>query len=247
MLNDELLERYSRQILLPEIDLAGQENIRGGSVLVVGCGGLGSMVALFLAGAGVGNLTLVDADSVELSNLHRQLAFRESDLNQPKAQALKNQLLALNSEITVTSASQRFGDNAESDAELLREVDIVIDATDNLASRHAIERLTRDSQKPWIMGAATRLHGQVAAFSQTRAEGCYRCLAPSEDDSRGYDCRNEGILGPVIGVIGAWQAQDALMFLSGQPLEWGVLRVYDASQQRIDRLVVTPRDGCHTS
>jgi molybdopterin/thiamine biosynthesis adenylyltransferase len=247
MLNDELLERYSRQILLPEIDLAGQENIRGGSVLVVGCGGLGSMVALFLAGAGVGNLTLVDADSVELSNLHRQLAFRESDLNQPKAQALKNQLLALNSEITVTSASQRFGDNAESDAELLREVDIVIDATDNLASRHAIERLTRDSQKPWIMGAATRLHGQVAAFSQTRAEGCYQCLAPSEDDSRGYDCRNEGILGPVIGVIGAWQAQDALMFLSGQPLEWGVLRVYDASQQRIDRLVVTPRDGCHTS
>jgi len=247
MLNDELLERYSRQILLPEIDLAGQENIRGGSVLVVGCGGLGSMVALFLAGAGVGNLTLVDADSVELSNLHRQLAFRESDLNQPKAQALKNQLLALNSEITMTSASRRFGDNAESDAELLREVDIVIDATDNLASRHAIERLTRDSQKPWIMGAATRLHGQVAAFSQTRAEGCYQCLAPSEDDSRGYDCRNEGILGPVIGVIGAWQAQDALMFLSGQPLEWGVLRVYDASQQRIDRLVVTPRDGCHTS
>jgi molybdopterin/thiamine biosynthesis adenylyltransferase len=247
MLNDELLERYSRQILLPEIDLVGQENIRRGSVLVVGCGGLGSMVALFLAGAGVGNLTLVDADRVELSNLHRQLAFRESDLNQPKAQALKNQLLALNSEITVTSASQRFGDNAESDAELLREVDIVIDATDNLASRHAIERLTRDSQKPWIMGAATRLHGQVAAFSQTRAEGCYRCLAPSEDDSRGYDCRNEGILGPVIGVIGAWQAQDALMFLSGQPLEWGVLRVYDASQQRIDRLVVTPLDGCHTS
>lgn len=247
MLNDELLERYSRQILLPEIDLAGQEDIRRGSVLVVGCGGLGSMVALFLAGAGVGNLTLVDADSVELSNLHRQLAFRESDINQPKAQALKNQLLSLNSEITVTSVLRRFGDNPESDAELLGDVDIVIDATDNLASRHAIERLTRDAQKPWIMGAATRLHGQVATFSQSRAEGCYQCLAPSEDDSRGYDCRTEGILGPVIGVIAAWQAQDALMFLSGQPLEWGVLRIYDAMQQRIDRLAVTPRQGCHTS
>ena len=251
MLNDELLERYSRQILLPEIDLAGQENIRRGSVLIVGCGGLGSMVALFLAGAGVGNLTLVDADSVELSNLHRQLAFRETDIDQPKAEALKNQLLSLNSEIRVTSALRRFGDDAESDAEsdaeLLSNVDIVIDATDNLASRHAIERLTRDAQKPWIMGAATRLHGQIAAFSQSRAEGCYQCLAPSEDDSRGYDCRNEGILGPVIGVIAAWQAQDALMFLSGQPLEWGVLRIYDAMQQRIDRLAVTPRQACHTS
>ena len=205
------------------------------------------MVALFLAGAGVGKLTLVDADSVELSNLHRQLAFRESDIGQPKAQALENQLLALNSEIAVTSALRRFGDDAESDAELLREVDIVIDATDNLASRHALERLTRNAQKPWIMGAATRLHGQVAAFSQSRAEGCYQCLAPSEGDSRGFDCRNEGILGPVIAVIAAWQAQDALMFLSGQNLQWGVLRVYDAMQQRIDRLVVTPRDGCHTS
>ena len=247
MLNDELLERYSRQILLPEIDLAGQENIRRGSVLVVGCGGLGSMVALFLAGAGVGNLTLVDTDSVELSNLHRQLAFRESDINQPKAQALKNQLLSLNSEITVTSVLRRFGDNPESDTELLGDVDIVIDATDNLASRHAIERLTRDAQKPWIMGAATRLNGEVATFSQSRAEGCYQCLAPSDDDSRGYDCRNEGILGPVIGVIAAWEAQEGLMFLSGQALEWGVLRIYDAMQQRIDRLAVTPRQGCHTS
>lgn len=247
MLNDQLLERYSRQILLPEIDLAGQENIRQATVLIAGCGGLGSMVALFLAGAGVGKLTLVDADSVELSNLHRQLAFRESDIGQPKAQALENQLLALNSEITITSALRRFGDDAESEDELLKDVDIVIDATDNLASRHAIERLTRDAQKPWIMGAATRLHGQVAAFSQSRAEGCYQCLAPSEGESRGFDCRNEGILGPVIGVIAAWQAQDALMFLSDQNLEWGVLRVYDAMQQRIDRLVMTPRDGCHTS
>lgn len=247
MLNEELLERYSRQILLPEIDLVGQESILQASVLVVGCGGLGSMVSLFLAGAGVGKLTLVDADSVELSNLHRQLAFRESDVDQPKAQALNNQLLALNSEITVTSAIWRFGDDPESDAELLRDTDIVIDATDNLGSRHAIERLTRDAEKPWIMGSATRLHGQVAAFSQSRAEGCYHCLAPSEDDSRGSDCRNEGILGPVIGVIAAWQAQDALMFLSGQQLEWGILRVYDATRQRIDRLVVTPREGCHTS
>ena len=95
MLDDKLLERYSRQILLPEIDLVGQEKIRQASVLIVGCGGLGSMVALFLAGAGVGKLTLVDADSVELSNLHRQLAFRESDVAKPKVQALKDQLLAL--------------------------------------------------------------------------------------------------------------------------------------------------------
>ena len=247
MLDDKLLERYSRQILLPEIDLVGQEKIRQASVLIVGCGGLGSMVALFLAGAGVGKLTLVDADSVEVSNLHRQLAFRESDVAKPKAQALKDQLLALNSEITVTAFLGRFGVDPESDTGLLSDADMVIDATDNLSSRHAIERSTRIMGKPWIMGAATRLHGQVAAFSQSRAEGCYQCMTPSEDDSRGFDCRNEGILGPVVGVIAAWQAQDALLFLSGQNLEWGVLRIYDATQQRIDRLVVTPRAECHAS
>lgn len=247
MLNDELLERYSRQILLPEIDLSGQEKLRQASVLIVGCGGLGSMVALFLAGAGVGKLTLIDADSVEVSNLHRQLAFRESDLDKPKVEALKNQLLALNSEIAVSTCLGRFGDDVESDTKLVRDTDIVIDATDNLAARHAIERLTCALAKPWVMGAAARLHGQVVAFSRSRVEGCYRCMAPSEDDSRGFDCRDEGILGPVVGVIAAWQAQDALMFLSGQNLEWGVLRVYDSTRQRIDRLVVTPRDECHTS
>ena len=247
MLNNDLLERYSRQILLPEINFSGQEKLRQASVLIVGCGGLGSMVALFLAGAGVGRLTLVDADCVELSNLHRQLAFRECDINKPKVQALERQLVALNSEITVISAVGRFGDDAEFDADLLSDSDIVIDATDNLATRHAIERSTRLVEKPWIMGAATRLHGQVASFSKSRLEGCYQCIAPSEDDRRGFDCRNEGILGPVVGVIAAWQAHDALMFLSGQTLEWGILRVYDAMHQRIDRLVLTPRAECHTS
>lgn len=247
LLSDELLERYSRQILLPEIDLLGQKTIGEASVTLIGCGGLGSMVALFLAGAGVGKMTLFDADIVEISNLHRQLAFRESDIGTLKVEALSDQLIALNSDIAVRTFPRRFGEDLEFDLALLKDTDLVIDATDNLASRHVIERLTRTAAKPWIMGAATRLHGQVVAFSGSRGEGCFQCLAPSEDDSRGFDCRSEGILGPVVGVIAAWQAQDALMFLSGQNLEWGVLRVYDATQQRIDRLVITPREGCHTS
>jgi molybdopterin/thiamine biosynthesis adenylyltransferase len=247
MISDGDLERYSRQILLPEIDLHGQQRIDQATVAVVGCGGLGSMVALMLAGAGVGRLTLIDDDVVEVSNLHRQLAFRESDLGVEKVVALRDQLLGLNSGIEIHATPVRFGDNASQDALATREADIVVDATDSLTARHAIERITRAESTPWIMGAATRLHGQLAAFSGDRREGCYLCMAPSSDDASGFDCRNEGILGPVVTVVAAWQAQHALLFLAGHDLEWGQLNVYDAVRYRIDHLQVASPGGCHHS
>lgn len=244
-MNDEWLERYSRQILLAEIDFAGQETITAGSVAIIGCGGLGSMIGLYLAGAGVGAITLIDDDVVEVSNLHRQLAFRETDLGKPKSEALACQLRALNRDVTVTAERYRFGTDSEHDEASLTGVDLVLDATDNLETRHHIEVITRALGLPWIMGAATRLHGQVAAFSRSRKEGCYQCIAPATDAQRIADCRNEGVLGPVIGVIAAWQAQDALLCLAGKVAPaWGVLRVYDAQEQRIDKLAIGVAEGC---
>ena len=244
-MNDEWLERYSRQILLAEIDFSGQEAIAAASVAVVGCGGLGSMIGLYLAGAGVGAITLIDDDVVEVSNLHRQLAFRESDLDDSKSEALARQLRALNQNVMITAENYRFGSDSVYDAAILQGVDIVLDATDNLDARHHIEVTTRKLDLPWIMGAATRLHGQIAAFSSSREEGCYRCIAPVTNAQRTADCRNEGVLGPVIGVIAAWQAQDALLSLAGKVSPaWGVLRIYDAREQRIDKLAVGPAEGC---
>ena len=210
-MNDEWLERYSRQILLAEIDFAGQEAIASTSVAIVGCGGLGSMIGLYLAGAGVGGITLIDDDVVEVSNLHRQLAFRETDLGKPKCEALTHQLKALNRDVVITAERYRFGTDSDRDEASLKRVDLVLDATDNLEARHHIETATHTLGLPWVMGAATRFHGQVAAFSASRKEGCYRCIAPVTDAQRTADCRNEGVLGPVIGVIAAWQAQDALV------------------------------------
>jgi len=245
MISDEVLDRYSRQILLPEIDLAGQGRLSRARVVIVGCGGLGSMVGLFLAGAGVGHLRLVDHDKLEMSNLHRQLAFRERDIGAYKATALKAQLAALNGDVQIESVTQRFGENIANDRSVLADIDLVIDATDNLESRHAIEKYTREFGIPWIMGAASRLHGQVIAFSGSRSEGCYRCIAPADDDRPGFDCRSEGVLASVVGVIAAWQAQDALIYLARQrePL-WGLLRVYDALEQHIERLYVAAPGGC---
>lgn len=244
-MNDEWLERYSRQILLTEIDFSGQEAIASASVAIVGCGGLGSMIGLYLAGAGVGAITLIDDDVVEMSNLHRQLAFRETDLGCPKSEALARQLKALNKDVLITAEHYRFGTDLERDEAVFKGVDLVLDATDNLEARHHIEATTRTLGLPWVMGAATRLHGQVAAFSRSRSEGCYQCVAPVADVQRTADCRNEGVLGPVIGVIAAWQAQDALLALAGKITPaWGVLRVYDAQEQRIDKLAIGPPTGC---
>ena len=244
-MNDEWLERYSRQVLLAEIDFSGQEKIGSASVAIIGCGGLGSMIGLYLAGAGLGAITLIDDDVVEVSNLHRQLAFREFDVGTPKSEALARQLCALNKDVAITAECYRFGTDSERDKASLQGVDLVLDATDNLEARHHIEMMTRTLGLPWVMGAATRLHGQVAAFSRCRREGCYQCIAPVVDAQRTADCRNEGVLGPVIGVIAAWQAQDALLSLAGKVSPaWGVLRVYDAREQRIDKLAVGTVDGC---
>lgn len=226
MLSDDELLRYSRQILLSEIDLAGQEKLRAASVLIVGAGGLGTPAALYLAGAGVGKLLLVDDDHVEQSNLHRQIAFRQSDVGNDKAVALAAQLLALNPGVDAVPIGQRAG--AALLANYLPDVDVVLDCSDNFATRSMINRACVQWRKPLVSGAAIRFAGQLAAFDlRDHNSPCYHCVY-GDGVERDALCSESGILGPVVGIVGAAQALEAIKLICGLPLS-GRLHLFDGA------------------
>lgn len=216
MFNDDQLMRYSRQLLLADFDLQGQEALSRARVLLVGCGGLANPAALYLAGAGVGGLLLVDDDRVEVSNLHRQVAFRADQVGEEKAPALAAQLRSLNPDVPVTPVVARV-DAGWLDQQL-PEVDLVLDCTDNFATRQAVNAACVRHRKPLVSGAAIRLEGQIAAFDLRQAGSpCYACLfgAGTEGDLL---CSEAGILGPVVGTVGTLQALLAMHLLTGQPV-----------------------------
>jgi adenylyltransferase/sulfurtransferase len=213
MLSDEELLRYSRQILLPEIDLAGQEKLRAASVLIVGAGGLANPAALYLVGAGVQLLRIADGDRLEISNLHRQIGFRGADIGSNKAQALAAQLTALNADVQVDEA--------------LPSVDVVLDCSDNFATRTLVNAACVRAKKPLVSGAAIRFSGQLAVFDLRREDAaCYACLY-GDGDSADELCSESGIAGPVVGVIGTLQALQAIRLLIGLPLNER-LQLFDA-------------------
>ena len=228
MLSDDELLRYSRQILLPEIDLAGQEKLRAASVLIVGAGGLGTPAALYLAGAGIGKLVLVDDDHVEQSNLHRQIAFRQSDVGSGKTVALAAQLLALNPGVDIVPIGQRA--DAALLAQYLPDVDVVLDCSDNFATRSMVNRACVEWRKPLVSGAAIQLAGQLVAFDlRDHSSPCYHCVYGDGDGAeRDTLCSESGILGPVVGIIGAAQALEAIKLICGLPLS-GRLHLFDAT------------------
>lgn len=224
MLNDDQLLRYSRQLMVEEFDLAGQEVLAGARVLVVGCGGLANPAALYLAGAGVGELLLADDDAVELSNLHRQVAFRGKDVGQSKAEALKAQLQALNPDVSVQAHTVRV------DADWLdREVasaTVVLDCTDNFATRQSINQACVTHRVPLVSGAAIRLDGQLAVFDLRQPDSaCYACVYGDGTDGD-LACSQAGIVGPVVGIVGTLQALAAIQVLLGKPLP-ETLRLFD--------------------
>jgi adenylyltransferase/sulfurtransferase len=224
MLNDDQLLRYSRQLMVEEFDLAGQEALAGARVLVVGCGGLANPAALYLAGAGVGELVLADDDAVELSNLHRQVAFRGKDVGQSKAEALKAQLQALNSDVSVQAHTVRV------DADWLdREVasaTVVLDCTDNFATRQSINQACVTHRTPLVSGAAIRMDGQLAVFDLRQPDSaCYACVYGDGTDGD-LACSQAGIVGPVVGVVGTLQALAAMQVLLGNPMP-ATLRLFD--------------------
>lgn len=212
-MDDQLLLRYSRQILLPEIDIEGQDRLVGASVLVVGLGGLGSPVAMYLAAAGVGRLVLVDHDAVELSNLQRQIVHASDDIGRPKVASARDRLAALNPNIDIETVEGALDDDGY--ARWLPTVDAVVDATDNFGARFQINRHCVAERKPLISGAAIRFEGQVTVFRPGDAESpCYRCLYTNEA-AVAETCAQNGVIAPLLGIIGSVQAMETLKVLTG--------------------------------
>lgn len=218
MLSDEQLLRYSRQIMLPEVDIEGQEAWLKATVLIVGVGGLGSPVAMYLAAAGVGHLVLVDDDVVELTNLQRQIVHSTAALGNAKVESAKATLAGLNPDTRITTINRRLS-NAEL-AEQVARVDLVLDCTDNFSTRFAVNDACVAHRKPLVSGAAIRLEGQVAVFDSRQEQApCYRCLYREGSDEN-LTCSESGVLAPLVGIIGSVQAMEALKVLAhvGEPL-----------------------------
>ena len=212
-MNDHELLRYSKQIMLPQIDIEGQQKINDSTILIIGMGGLGSPTALYLAAAGVGHLVIADFDQVELSNLQRQIIHRTADIGDDKVNSAKTKLLELNPNIKVTIANEiMHSDNLVS---LIKDVDIVLDGTDNFESRFEINKVCVESQKPLISAAVIRFEGQISVFKGYEVDQpCYQCLYSEEGNGR-ESCVENGVLAPVAGLVGTMQALQAIKVLLG--------------------------------
>jgi adenylyltransferase/sulfurtransferase len=211
--NDEQLLRYSRQIMLPQVDTAGQQRLLDSRVFIVGMGGLGSPVAMYLAAAGVGQLTLADFDTVDLSNLQRQILHGSHDIGRPKVASARDTLQVLNPEVEVLALNQRL--EGEALAAQIAVADVVVDASDNFATRFLLNDACVAARKPLVSGAAIRMEGQVSVFHNERDDSpCYRCLYRDEEELA-QTCSENGVLAPVVGIIGAVQATEVLKVLLG--------------------------------
>ncbi len=213
-MNDEQLLRYSRHILLDPIGIDGQIRIRESRLLIVGAGGLGSPAALYLASAGVGKIILADGDTVDLTNLQRQILHGQSSLGLAKALSGQTALARINPEVAVVPITERLaGQQLEA---LVADVDAVLDCCDNFDTRHAVNRACVAYRVPLISGAAIRFSGQVAVFDARRADSpCYHCLFPEGVDAEEMRCAVTGVFAPLTGIIGATQAAEALKLISG--------------------------------
>lgn len=242
MMNDEQLLRYSRQIMLPDVDIEGQEKLLAANVLVIGLGGLGSPVAMYLAAAGVGQMTLVDFDVVDLSNLQRQIVHSTHRVGQNKAFSAAQTLRELNPDVRITCVEKML--DVELLPELVKSHTLVMDCTDNFTTRFAINAACVQARVPLVSGAAIRLEGQVAVFdSRDLASPCYRCLYQEGEDD--LTCAANGVLSPLVGVIGSLQALEAVKIIVGfgQPLAGRVL-LFDGRYSQW-REIKLPRDtGC---
>jgi len=212
-MNDEQLLRYSRHILLPEIGIDGQEKIRSAHALIIGAGGLGSPVALYLASAGVGTLTICDGDTVDLTNLQRQILHRTDAIGTMKTASAQCTLTGVNPETSVQAVNERVaGPRLE---ELVRNADIVLDCSDNFATRHALNRACVTQRKPLVSGAGVRFDGQITVFDLRDAQSpCYHCLFPEHGENEDMRCAVMGVFAPLVGIIGSMQAAEALKLIA---------------------------------
>ncbi len=213
-MNDNQLLRYSRHILLDEIGIEGQEKLLAAHALIIGAGGLGSPTALYLASAGVGIITLVDNDTVDLTNLQRQILHTTERVGQPKTQSGKLSLAQINPEINVVALAERAGDERLN--ELVRTATVVLDCSDNFATRHAVNRACVAHKVPLISGAAIQFDGQISVFDTRHEDSpCYACLFPPDQPFEEANCATMGVFAPLVGIIGAMQAAEALKLIAG--------------------------------
>jgi adenylyltransferase/sulfurtransferase len=243
-MNDQQLLRYSRHILLPEIGVEGQQKLLDANALIIGAGGLGSPAALYLAASGVGTLTLCDGDTVDLTNLQRQILHRTSSIGMPKVASAQTAIAEINPEVRVIALSERA--DAARLLELVAQADVVLDCSDNFATRYALNRACVQLGKPLVSGAATRFDGQVTVFDLRHAHNpCYHCLYPEGAEAEETRCAVMGVLAPLVGIIGSLQAAEALKLLLGIGTSLcGKLLVLDALHMELRTLKLSKDKAC---
>jgi molybdopterin-synthase adenylyltransferase len=211
---DDQLLRYSRHILLNEIGVEGQEKLLASHVLIIGAGGLGSPVALYLGSAGVGHITIADNDTVDATNLQRQIAHSLAKVGVNKAQSASQSIASINPEVRVTCIEQRA--DAVLLSTLVAQVDVVVDCCDNFATRHAVNAACVQHRKPLVSGAAIRFDGQITVYDSRNAKSpCYACVFPPDSTFEETRCATMGVFAPLVGIIGSMQAAEALKLLTG--------------------------------
>jgi len=238
----EDFSRYSRQVILREVGVHGQQLLRDSSALVIGLGGLGSTASLYLAGAGLGRLLIADRDRVEPANLQRQILYRAEDVGRPKTEAARERLAALNGAVQVEAFEGRL--EPARLKQMCEAADVVLDCTDNFPTRFAINEACVRAKKPLVSGAAIRFEGQLAVFDARRADGaCYACLFPQAGEGQ-ERCEEAGILGPVAGTIGSLQALAALKLLLGRDADVNRLQIWNALDMNWRTLTLARDPSC---
>jgi len=250
-MNDQQLLRYSRHILLQEIGIEGQQRLLAAKVLIIGLGGLGSPAALYLAASGVGQLILCDHDTVDFSNLQRQIIHRTASVGQPKVDSARAALHDINPEVECVALPVR-ADEAQL-RELIAQADVVLDCSDNFDTRYAINRACLAQCKPLVSGAAIQFDGQVSVFDFRRPDPteqadapCYNCLFPEDSQTAELRCATTGVFAPLVGIIGALQAAEALkLLMSVERGLSGTLLTINALDMHVMRSRLSPDPACH--
>jgi molybdopterin/thiamine biosynthesis adenylyltransferase len=248
-MTDDQLQRYARHLLLDDIGIEGQQRLLDAHALVIGAGGLGSPVALYLGSAGVGRLTIVDHDRVDLTNLQRQIAHDLASVGQPKAESAQRRIAGINPDVQVRARVQR------ADADLLDtlvpEADVVLDCSDNFATRHAVNAACVRHRRPLVAGAAIGFDGQVSVWDRRRDDGaaadhpCYACVFPPDPGFLEVACATMGVFAPLVGIVGSVQAAEALKLLAGVGRSLaGRLLMLDGRTMRWDEIALTRQPGC---
>ena len=213
-MDDNQLIRYSRHILLPQIGIEGQEKLLNSHALVIGAGGLGSPIALYLAASGLGKITICDGENVDLTNLQRQIVHFTPAVGTPKTQSARNTMALINPEVKIVEVPKRV--SSEDVLDLVKNTDVVLDASDNFVTRHAVNRACVMHRKPLVSGAGVRFDGQVAVFDlREPTSPCYNCLFPEDGEFEETRCAVMGVFAPLTGIIGTIQAAEALKLLTG--------------------------------